>query len=122
VLPQAPARAQRERIVGCAEEVAGVLAEAWRSFGNPDADVRGLAAKLSCPVLVAWAKSDRIIQLRRNLPAIRRIPDVRFELFPGGHAPFLECPEAFEASLDRFLSEVWGASPLSAREGALPAA
>lgn len=109
VLPRRPARAQRERIVACGTEVAPVLAQAWRSFGEPSADTRALAARLACPVFVAWAKHDRIIQLRRNRPAIERIPGVRFELFPGGHAPFLECPDEFEASLGHFLEEVWRA-------------
>jgi len=54
---------------------------------------------------VAWAKSDRVLQIGRNRRAIEAIPGVRFETFPGGHAPFLESPEAFEASLERFLDE-----------------
>jgi 4,5:9,10-diseco-3-hydroxy-5,9,17-trioxoandrosta-1(10),2-diene-4-oate hydrolase len=105
VLPGRAAREQRERIVACAGEVAPILVEAWRSFGEPAADTRALAASLRCPVFVAWAKQDRVIQLGRNRRAIGAIPGVRFETFPGGHAPFLECPEAFEASLEGFLDE-----------------
>jgi len=107
VLPEAPARAQRARIVSAASEVAPILAQAWRSFGRPEADVRSLATGLRCPVFVAWATSDRVIQLRRNRPAIERIPGVRFETFRGGHAPFLECPERFQSSLEAFLADVW---------------
>ncbi len=107
VLPAPPARAQRERIVASAREIAPLLGEAWRSFGEPAADARALAGSLRCPVLVAWAERDRILQLRRSLPAIRRIPNARIERFPGGHAPFLECPELFLPSLERFLREVW---------------
>jgi 4,5:9,10-diseco-3-hydroxy-5,9,17-trioxoandrosta-1(10),2-diene-4-oate hydrolase len=108
VLPGAPARPQRERIVASGREVAPLLAAAWRSFGRGEADLRGLAAGIRCPVLVAWAERDRVLQLRRSLPAIRRIPNARLECFPGGHAPFLECPERFLPSLERFLEEVWG--------------
>jgi len=107
VLPEAPARAQRERIVSSAFEIAPVLAQAWSSFGHPAADTRELAMALRCPVFVAWAKNDRIIQLRRNRPTIDRIPNVRFEEFPAGHAPFLECPDRFRVSLEAFLAEVW---------------
>ena len=103
VLPEPAARAQRERIVAASREMAPRLAEAWRSFGEPSADLREAAARLACPVLVCWAKRDRVLQLRRSLPAIRRIPHARLELFAGGHAPFLEDPEAFDRALLRFL-------------------
>ena len=98
-------RAEGVEIVEAAVEMAPRLAEAWRSFGEPSADARALAAGLSCPVLVAWAKQDRVVQLRRSLPAIRRIPNVRIETFAGGHAPFRECPEEFSRTLESFLDE-----------------
>lgn len=107
VLPRPAARPQRERIIAAASEAAPILVQAWRSFGEPGADTRDLAAGLSCPVLVAWAKQDRILQLARNRPAIERIPRARLELYPGGHSPFLECPDEFESSLETFLAEVW---------------
>lgn len=106
LLPLPAAHEQRARIVAASGEMAPRLAEAWRSFGEPDADQRAAAAALACPVLVAWAKRDRILQLRRSLPAIRRIPDVRVALFDGGHAPFLECPDAFAARMIEFLDEL----------------
>jgi 4,5:9,10-diseco-3-hydroxy-5,9,17-trioxoandrosta-1(10),2-diene-4-oate hydrolase len=111
VLPGPAARAQRERIVASAREVAPLLAAAWRSFGEPSADLRERARALRCPVLVAWAEGDRVLRLARSLPAIRRIPDARLERFPGGHAPFLECPERFLPALERFLDAVWGNMP-----------
>jgi len=106
VLPAPAARAQRERIVAAAREMAPRLAEAWRSFGEPGADVRALAAGLACPVLVCWAERDRVIQLHRNLTAIQRIPNARLERFEGGHSAFLESPEAFDRALGRFLDEL----------------
>jgi 4,5:9,10-diseco-3-hydroxy-5,9,17-trioxoandrosta-1(10),2-diene-4-oate hydrolase len=111
VLPGDAARAQRERIVAAAFESAPILAAAWRSFAAPDADLRSVARALGCPVFVAWAKHDRVLQLRRNRAAIRAIPGVRFETFAGGHAPFLEDPEAFTAALADFLD---GLPPLGA--------
>lgn len=104
VLSHAVAAAQRQRIVASATEVAPVLAQAWRSFGTPDNDVRGLAARITCPVLFAWATGDRINQLRRCRPAIHQFPNARLETFRGGHAAFLEDPDAFVTALDRFLS------------------
>ena len=59
---------------------------------------------IRCPVLVAWASRDQIIQLRRCRPAIRRFADARLETFPAGHAPHLETPDRFERVLERFLA------------------
>lgn len=106
VLPGPPAAAQRQRIVAAAGEIAPVLARAWAGFSGPEADLRGLVPQVRCPVLVAWARRDRVLQLRRNLPAIRRFPHATLETFEAGHAPFLETPDAFEASLERFLSSL----------------
>jgi pimeloyl-ACP methyl ester carboxylesterase len=117
VLTGEPARAQRARIVAAGTEMAPRLAEAWRSFGQPSADARALADSLRCPVLVAWAKRDRVLQLRRSLPAIRRIPGARVELFAGGHAPFLECPDEFATTLEAFLAAVWDDGSVRAGRG-----
>lgn len=106
VLPGRDAREQRERIVASASESAAVLADAWRSFGAAEADTRAQAASLRCPVFVAWAKRDRVLQLSRNRAAIDAIPGARLETFPGGHAAFLESPDSFEASLERFLDSL----------------
>ncbi len=103
VLPRAPE--QRARIVAAARESAAVLAQAWRGFAEPDADVRQLAERVRCRTLVAWAKGDRINQLSRCRPALRRLPNARLVTFSGGHAPFLEDPDAFAPVLDDFLRE-----------------
>src|SRR5207244_7716903 len=88
-----------------------LLRDAWRGFAQPDADLRALAPKVSCPVLFAWATGDRFVQLGRSLPAMRRFPDARLEKFRAGHAAHLETPAAFEAALERFLVEAGGAAP-----------
>jgi len=103
VLPMREAAEQRSRVTAAGLEMAPILAQAWRSFGEPAADLRPLVARINCPVLFAWAKRDRIIQLKRCLPAIRRFPDARLETFDAGHAAHLEAPDAFERSVERFL-------------------
>ncbi len=115
VLPESAAEEQRERIIAQGSEVAGVLADAWRSFGEPNADLRPLAAEVTCPVLFAWAERDRINQLARCRAAIAEFPNARLETFRAGHAAFLEMPDAFLASLERFLGEV--ASPAGFTRG-----
>lgn len=106
VLPAAAAATQRARIVAAGRESAGVLAEGWQSFGRADADQRDLLAAIACPVLVAWAERDRVLQLRRNLPGLQRVPRLRLVRFAAGHAAHLETPEAFESELDAFLEEL----------------
>jgi 4,5:9,10-diseco-3-hydroxy-5,9,17-trioxoandrosta-1(10),2-diene-4-oate hydrolase len=107
VLQRRSAAEQRARIVASAFEIAPVLHEAWRSFGEPAADLRAAAATIRCPVLFAWAARDQIIQLRRSLPAIRRIARAQLRRFPAGHAAHLETPDAFEAAVSEFLSAVF---------------
>ncbi len=118
VLPGEAARAQRERIVAAAYESAPVLVQAWSSFARPDADLRRIARALRCPVLVAWARSDRVIQLRRSRKAIASIPNARLETFPGGHSPFLECPDAFMPVLAGFLASLPARGGLAPRDSA----
>jgi 4,5:9,10-diseco-3-hydroxy-5,9,17-trioxoandrosta-1(10),2-diene-4-oate hydrolase len=106
VLPTPAAAEQRARIVASAEEIAPVLAEAWGRFALPDGDLRALVPSITCPVLVTWAVGDRFNQLKRARPAIQRFPRARVVEMPGGHAPQLETPEAFEREMEAFLSSL----------------
>ena len=116
VLSGAPAAPQRARIVAAGVEMAPALAQAWRSFGTADADVRGLAPQVTCPVWFAWAKGDWINQLGRCRAGIRRFSNARLETFRGGHAAFLEAPDTFAQALERFLDSLSvDRSPESAR-------
>jgi pimeloyl-ACP methyl ester carboxylesterase len=108
VLSEPPAAEQRARIVASGAEVAPILAAAWRSFGEADDDLSPLLPRIACPVLVTWSVGDRLNPLGLNRPGIARLAHGRLETFPGGHAPFLECPEAFDAALERFVRELTG--------------
>jgi 4,5:9,10-diseco-3-hydroxy-5,9,17-trioxoandrosta-1(10),2-diene-4-oate hydrolase len=110
VLPRPAAAEQRARIVAAASEIAPLLRDAWRGFGAPEADQRALIPRITCPVLFAWAERDRFVQLRRNRAAIARFARARLETFPAGHAAHLETPDAFEASLERFLAGLGSAA------------
>ncbi len=102
VLPSAAATTQRRRIVASGHEIAPVLAQAWESFGREEADIRALAAGLDAPVWFAWAKSDRFVPLGFCRPAIADMRRATISVFPGGHAPFLEQPQAFVSGFERF--------------------
>lgn len=102
VLPSRAAAGQRRRIVACGYEMAPKLAEAWQGFGRPDADIRQIAWSLEVPVWFAWARGDRVIPLSFCKPAIAGMKRATLTAFPGGHAAFLEQPDAFAAGFAEF--------------------
>jgi len=114
VLPARAARDQRRRIVAAAVELAPVLVQAWTSFAQPEADLRALAAGLDAPVWFAWARSDRVIPLARCRPAIEAMRDARLTQFAGGHAAFLEQPDAFAAGFEAFIATLPVGAPVKA--------
>jgi 4,5:9,10-diseco-3-hydroxy-5,9,17-trioxoandrosta-1(10),2-diene-4-oate hydrolase len=95
VLQRPEASARRVEIVSAGYEIAPVLAEAWQSFAQADADLSGLAAEIECPVWFPWAKDDRIVSYRRSRDVIEAFPNASVQLFRGGHSAFLEDREAF---------------------------
>ena len=104
VLSGPAALAQRERIVASGLEIAPLLAQAWQGFADPRNDIRDELPTLSLPVLVTWARRDRLVRWSRNRRAVERIPRVQVEFFEAGHTPFLEDPARFAASLEAFLA------------------
>jgi pimeloyl-ACP methyl ester carboxylesterase len=102
VLPRAPARTQRDRIIAAGRLLAPLLAQSWRGFAESDADLRDLAAEIEIPVWLAWAKSDQLVAWGRSEPAARRIPNRTITLFRGGHAAFLEDPDRFAQHFLKF--------------------
>ena len=106
VLPAPAADARRREIVADGRRLAPILAEAWDSFGRPEADLRALAAGLNLPIWVAWARRDRVIPLVLCRPAIRAMRNASVSRFDGGHSPFLEDPDAFAAGLAGFLDQL----------------
>jgi 4,5:9,10-diseco-3-hydroxy-5,9,17-trioxoandrosta-1(10),2-diene-4-oate hydrolase len=103
VLSGRPAHAQRKRIIAAGPEMAPILAEAWRSFGEADADLSGKVANLNLPVLFAWAKSDQIVAWSRSKRAVKTMPQAKVEFFKGSHAAFLEDPSAFQTCFLAFV-------------------
>lgn len=106
VLSEPPAAEQRARIVAACDDIAPLLAAAWHGFGEPEDDLTAILPRVACPVLVTWSLGDRLNPLAFNRPAIARLPRARLATFPGGHAPFLECPEAFDAAFAAFVAEL----------------
>jgi 4,5:9,10-diseco-3-hydroxy-5,9,17-trioxoandrosta-1(10),2-diene-4-oate hydrolase len=106
VLRREAAAAARARIVADGYRHAALLRDAWRGFGEPDADLRPLAPRVGCPTLFAWARHDHFVQLRRSRDGIALFPNARLLKFDAGHAPQLETPEQFTAALHAFVSDL----------------
>ncbi len=103
VLSEPPAAEQRQRITATGREMAPLLAAAWRSFTQPADDLAELLPRIACPTLITWSRGDRLNPLSFNRGGIARLRRGQLETFAGGHAPFLECPEAFDATFARFV-------------------
>jgi pimeloyl-ACP methyl ester carboxylesterase len=67
------------------------------------------------PTLVVWGLLDMIVPFTHGQAAVERLPKGRLELLAGcGHVPHVECPDAFVATVLRFLApESDGAGPTS---------
>jgi hypothetical protein len=55
-------------------------------------------------VLFAWATGDKAVSWGRSRTAAMTVHDRSIELFAGGHAAFLEAPDAFDAALLKFVA------------------
>ncbi|RJF86749.1 alpha/beta fold hydrolase [Oleomonas cavernae] len=102
VLPAPAAAGQRARIVAAGPQTAPVLAQAWQSFGEAGADIRGLLPRLPMPVFFAWARQDRIVAWGRSRAAVESVKHAQVQHFTGGHAAFLEDPDAFAGAFVAF--------------------
>ena len=102
VLSGAAAAEQRARIVAAGRETVVVMRDAWMSFRSPEADLRTAAQRLQVPCLFAWAKRDRIVAWKACKAAVDAIPGAEVRMFDGGHAAFLEDPDAFNRAFMDF--------------------
>ncbi|HVP86430.1 MAG TPA: alpha/beta hydrolase [Rhizomicrobium sp.] len=101
VLPRAP-KEHCERIIAAGYELAPKLRQAWEGFAEPQADIRGLVAKVTCPILFAWAKSDRLIPWSGSRAAAMTAKMPTVALLKGGHSAFVEDTDQFARVLRKF--------------------
>jgi pimeloyl-ACP methyl ester carboxylesterase len=107
-LPMAAAHEERARIVAAGYEMAPLLRQAFESFAGAEVDLREDVAHVRCPVFVAWASNDRVLAWSQSRKAAQAFHSGTIELFPGGHAAFLENPQRFADSFRAFARSVEG--------------
>jgi pimeloyl-ACP methyl ester carboxylesterase len=81
-----------------------VNAAIWRSFADPESDLRGVAHGARCPTLLVWGRYDPVIRAAvEGRTAEALIPGARLVVLETGHCPFAEDPDAFLAVVQPFL-------------------
>lgn len=103
VLPLPAARDRREQIIATATSVAPLIRKAWLSFTQPEADLRPLAERVMCPVLIAWAMQDKVNKWAFAKAGAEMFSRSTIEKLPGGHSAFLEAPDDFDRAFLRWV-------------------
>lgn len=81
-----------------------VQAAVWRSFLAPGHDLRGEAAAIRAPTLIAWGEEDPVLSVADGERAAALVPGASLVRFPTGHMPFAEAPDDFLAAVLPFLA------------------
>lgn len=102
--------AVQERALARARTRSGVVLTAamWRSFAEPDYDLRPLADRIMAPCLLIWGSKDTAIPMRLGRATAAAIPGSRLEVLPTGHLPFSSDPAGFLAIAEPFLAATHG--------------
>jgi pimeloyl-ACP methyl ester carboxylesterase len=77
------------------DDGARIAAALWKSFTDPDHDLRARAAQISAPVLITWGAKDITAPPRWGKAVHSAIPGSRFETLPTGHVVFSSEPQAW---------------------------
>ncbi len=103
--PTAKAMLQRAATVQSIPERIALNRALWRSFAQPENDLRQLSRNISVATLLLFGKLDLAIPANRDgKVAARCIPSAQFAALPCGHASFAEVPELFLAEVQPFLA------------------
>ena len=77
----------------------------WRSFADPDHDLRVRARAIKAPTLLLFGQYDPVIPAKKDgRAAAESIRDARLVVLPTGHAPFAESPATFVDEVVPFLA------------------
>lgn len=84
----------------------------WRSFIEPEHDLRQSASSIKAPTLLLFGKHDPVIPAKKDgTVAAQSIRGAQLVVMSSGHAPFAEIPEAFLAEVLPFLARCVSAQP-----------
>lgn len=102
--PTTQAMLQRAATVQATPERVALNRAMWRSFGQPENDLRQVAQNIKAPTLLLFGREDPAIPAHKDgKVAAQCIPSARIAVLPCGHASFAEVPELFLAKVQPFL-------------------
>lgn len=82
-----------------------VFAAVWRSFAEPEHDLRRLTSP-AVPILLTWGRFDPVLPVRSDGRSAARSLGVELHRYPTGHEPYAELPEAWLADVRPFLASI----------------
>jgi pimeloyl-ACP methyl ester carboxylesterase len=77
----------------------------WRSFLDPEYDLRDRAAQIKAPTLVVWGEQDTILPPRAGRQSSAAIAGARLEMLDTGHVVFASDPGRFLALVEPFIAD-----------------
>ena len=87
-------------------EGAATVTGVWRSFNDPEHDLRAQAGAIAAPTLVLWGRRDPVIPARVGRAVAAAIPGARLAVLDTGHVPHTSDPAAVAAELQPFLASL----------------
>ncbi|MFI5508216.1 alpha/beta fold hydrolase [Mycobacterium sp. NPDC051804] len=109
--PKTPTdKAVAQRVVDRARTTAGAKTAAalWKSFSEPEHDLRVRAAGITAPVLITWGAKDPSAPVRWGKKVGEAIPRSMFAAFPTGHVVFSSEPTAWLGTVLPFVDAAQG--------------
>ena len=109
--PQTPLdHAITDRVAALARTAEGskIAAAIWRSFLDPEYDMRSRADEIKVPVLLVWGARDPVVPLYVGRASHEVLKGSRFEVVDAGHVVFSSKPDEFLGLLRPFIDEVLG--------------
>jgi pimeloyl-ACP methyl ester carboxylesterase len=99
-----------DRVVARAktDDGARTAAALWKSFTEPEHDLRARAGHIKAPVLITWGAKDVTAPPRWGEAIQAAIPGSRFESLPAGHVVFSSEPVAWLETVLPFLDAAHG--------------
>jgi len=103
--PTAKAMLRRASTLQSTPERIALNRALWRSFAQPENDLRQSSQKIKAATLLLFGKHDPAIPASKDgKVSAQCIPSAQFVALPCGHASFAEVPELFLAEVQPFLA------------------
>ena len=82
-----------------------VFSAVWRSFTEPDHDLRTLRAP-AVPTMLCWGRWDPVLPRLTDGRRAARVLQTPLRTYPSGHEPYAELPDRWHHDVEAFLQTV----------------